>query len=378
VRQNYHGRAKISMSCKKKVIIVTPDCFLDVDLPIVKELVKYIRILWIVTFAYSPVKNRIYNINEVKEFSKVHNINLKVFEFNFRKRNPMHLYYAFQIAITIKQFRPSTVYFNNFGNLFLPVINKLMNRKLRHIVAVHDYKWHTNMDTFKHIMFEKIVFRIYNNFQFFSNTQLQQFEIKYQNKHCTRIPLPLKEFGEPGEISKKNKYCSFLFFGTVHHYKGLDILIDAGNKLNVKSNIKIIVAGQCDNADYYKNKVKNKAIFEFDNRIIPNVEIPNLFSSVDYVVLPYRQVTQSGPLLIALRYNSIPIVSNLPGFMEVLTPGTGLFFNSEDSESLKKIMVEAINLSANDKQKIKNSIKKLKEKNYSKELILNKYLNLLI
>ena len=73
--------------------------------------------------------------------------------------------------------------------------------------------------------------------------------------------------------------------------------------------------------------------------------MPDLFSKADYFIAPYREVTQSGPLLRAYNYDIIPIVSSEDGFTEYVDhKKTGFVFNNEDEFSLAEVMEDAIKL----------------------------------
>ena len=72
--------------------------------------------------------------------------------------------------------------------------------------------------------------------------------------------------------------------------------------------------------------IKNKNIFNLKIYYLNKNEFPDLFSSADYFILPYREVTQSGPLMLGFNYQILPIASNLRGFSEHIEDGKNGFF----------------------------------------------------
>ncbi|MEO6691040.1 MAG: glycosyltransferase, partial [Saprospiraceae bacterium] len=74
------------------------------------------------------------------------------------------------------------------------------------------------------------------------------------------------------------------------------------------------------------------------NEFIDYKEIHTLYSQNDVIVLPYKQVTQCGPLLIAYSEN-IPVICNrLEGFTEYVDDGSSGFLFDETAKSLSERM----------------------------------------
>ena len=107
---------------------------------------------------------------------------------------------------------------------------------------------------------------------------------------------------------------------------------------------KVKIVGHCRQWEsIYQPLIKYPEIFDLDIRMVPDSLIPQLFGSSHYLVLPYKAVTQSGPLRIAYGYNMPVIASDLEGFQESVVDGvTGLLFKSEDLQSLVNTMKECV------------------------------------
>lgn len=141
-------------------------------------------------------------------------------------------------------------------------------------------------------------------------------------------------------IDEKDFVC--LFFGGIDHHKGLDLLIQAFSHLPNKQGIKLLVAGKQQRnhlVDYKKladeANVYNNCIFKIE--LISTDEMALCFSAADLVVLPYRNIYQSGVLLMAMSYQKPVLVSDIPGMTEVIqTQHNGLTFRTEDIDDLAK------------------------------------------
>jgi glycosyltransferase involved in cell wall biosynthesis len=67
------------------------------------------------------------------------------------------------------------------------------------------------------------------------------------------------------------------------------------------------------------------------------------FARADIVVLPYRHVTGSGVVPVAMRYARPVIASDLPGFRETVVPGvTGWLAHPQDTGHLASLIRERL------------------------------------
>jgi glycosyltransferase involved in cell wall biosynthesis len=103
----------------------------------------------------------------------------------------------------------------------------------------------------------------------------------------------------------------------------------------------------------------------------------DLFSQSDFFIAPYREVSQSGPLLRAYNYKIIPIVSDEPGFLEYVENSiTGFLFKNEDCHDLARVMDEAIELSLEQRKLMLKNIEEMKELEFSIERVASKYVDM--
>jgi glycosyltransferase involved in cell wall biosynthesis len=76
---------------------------------------------------------------------------------------------------------------------------------------------------------------------------------------------------------------------------------------------------------------------------IDNNMLINIFSHAHYLVLPYRDGTQSGPLMIAYNHNLPVIASNIDSFKELVHDGiTGSLYDRTKKKGLEEILEAAI------------------------------------
>jgi glycosyltransferase involved in cell wall biosynthesis len=124
----------------------------------------------------------------------------------------------------------------------------------------------------------------------------------------SKIPKPdaKKELGISPE-----QYV-LLFFGIVRPYKGLETLLHAMADLSSKGIKPILVVA----GEFWQDKSTLLRLIErlkltehvfFEDRYIPDQELPTYFSAADIFVAPYKKGTQSGAVKLALGFN-LPII----------------------------------------------------------------------
>ncbi|MBQ9475321.1 MAG: glycosyltransferase [Bacteroidales bacterium] len=143
------------------------------------------------------------------------------------------------------------------------------------------------------------------------------------NNFGTAIP---KEEAEE-ILGIKHGRKNLLFFGLIRDYKGLDILIEAFDRLG--PNFELIIAGEpYGSFEKYQRQMDaspgRKRMHVFP-RFIKDSEVKNFFSAADVCVLPYKSATQSGISAISYQFDVPLIVTDVGGLKETVgESGTGL------------------------------------------------------
>jgi glycosyltransferase involved in cell wall biosynthesis len=164
--------------------------------------------------------------------------------------------------------------------------------------VLHDLKFFSNKPT------KLIAHPLYDNF----GEKVDKIEAR------RKLQLP-----EKGEI--------FLFFGFIRKYKGLDLLIQALEEVDM-TNKYLLIAGE-----YYAEEEEIKAIIKrFKDKdhiiehthFIKNEDVRLYFSAADLVIQPYRNATQSGVTPLAYHFEVPMIVTNVGALPDLVPPGIGL------------------------------------------------------
>ncbi len=357
----------------KTCAYITSDFFLDVDYPVVRELNRHFSLKWIVFIKIG--QNARYSVEEVSDFAKRNSIELEIKRITARYRSIRQLMLDCKTVRELKKLKADIYYFQAFFDPYLPIFSRLFLNNRKIVVGIHDVVPHKRFRSKILRLNELLYFSMFRNYHLYSENQKYIFENTIHGENILLAKLTLKDFGPAKQIIRRDK-INFLFFGVIQYNKGLDYLIQASNKLSEEyDNFRVTIAGKCDDFNPYFNLINNRSIYDLFIKVIPNQEIPELFANADYLVLPYRDVTQSGPLLIAYNYNLPVIASNFPGFSEYITDSiNGYLFNSNDFESLYEVMKKVLNLSSENRSAVKVNLAKFVEDEISLDSIVSKYI----
>jgi len=112
-----------------------------------------------------------------------------------------------------------------------------------------------------------------------------------------------------------------LFFGQLHPYKGVEELLTALPRVPSQPPVTVVVAGRCTERDLAERlrALARVSPHQVELRLewIPDSELAELLSDADVVVLPYRRITTSSSLMLAMGYGRPVLIPDLPAFAEL-------------------------------------------------------------
>jgi glycosyltransferase involved in cell wall biosynthesis len=133
-----------------------------------------------------------------------------------------------------------------------------------------------------------------------------------------------------------------LCFGLMRPYKGLDVLIEAWRGIEaIAPGAELWIAGM-PRMDISKLKAAAPSSVRFDARFIGDEELPAYFQRADLVVLPYRDIDQSGVLFTALAFGKPLLLSDVGGFPEIAATGAARTVPAGDPVALRGALGELL------------------------------------
>jgi glycosyltransferase involved in cell wall biosynthesis len=129
-----------------------------------------------------------------------------------------------------------------------------------------------------------------------------------------------------------------LCFGLMRPYKGIDVLLRAWRGIE---GAELWIAGmpRMDIAPLVEAAPPGVRFFP---RFIGDAELPAFFRAASLVVLPYREIDQSGVLSTALAFGKPLLLSDVGGFPEIAATGAAQLAPAGDAQALHGALAELL------------------------------------
>jgi len=145
--------------------------------------------------------------------------------------------------------------------------------------------------------------------------------------HLRDVP---DERGLPAELAAVDTPV-VLFFGLLRPYKGLDVLLDAWRAAGLDAELWIVGMPRMDIAAL---RAAAPPSVRWVSRFVADSEVAAYFRRADLVVLPYREIDQSGVLFTALAFGAPLVLSDVGGFAEIAADGAATLVAPGDADAL--------------------------------------------
>ncbi|HWB69554.1 MAG TPA: glycosyltransferase family 4 protein, partial [Solirubrobacterales bacterium] len=155
--------------------------------------------------------------------------------------------------------------------------------------------------------------------------------------YLTRLPeekpLPTELQGAHGPV--------VLFFGLLRPYKGIDVLLEAFRRLE-GAELWIVGNPRMDVEPLRRAALGAGGRVRFLTRFVEDAEIPQIFRRADVLVLPYRDIEQSGVLYAGLAFGKPMVLTDVGGFPELAAQGAARLVAREDPGALASALEELV------------------------------------
>jgi D-inositol-3-phosphate glycosyltransferase len=155
----------------------------------------------------------------------------------------------------------------------------------------------------------------------------------------------------PGEAKRqlglREDEKAILFFGHITPYKGLEYLVTAFQQASAQNPTwRLIIAGRTKNCESYWTPIRQAIQKDVeDGRIllrtdfIPDDEAELYFKAADVLVLPYRNIYQSGVLFLGYSFGLPVLAADVGGLKdEIVEEETGFVFRPEDPADIVRVI----------------------------------------
>jgi glycosyltransferase involved in cell wall biosynthesis len=142
---------------------------------------------------------------------------------------------------------------------------------------------------------------------------------------------------------------AILFFGRIRPYKGIEYLLDAFRLLSTDEqvNYRLIIAGEPKKgSEEYLHEIQRSVKRDFSAgqvilriQFIPDEEMELYLKGADVLVLPYKEIFQSGVLFLAYSFGLPVVATDVGSFREEIVEGsTGFLCKPGDPAELAKAL----------------------------------------
>src|SRR5271165_1998565 len=254
------------------------------------------------------------------------------------------------------------ILWNNKFELFDRTILMLYYKALGKIIAFTAHNVNQAQRDAKDSWLNRVTLKIQYRLcvHIFVHTQKMKDELCWQfavaEKAVTVVRFPINNASPDTELmsaeAKRRLGLSadekaILFFGRVRPYKGVEYLLDAFRVLSAhkRTNYRLIVAGEpIKGCEDYLQEIQRSVGSEFDReqviwrtKFIPDDEVEVYFKAADVLVLPYKEIFQSGVLFLAYAYGLPVIATDVGSFREEIVEGsTGFLCKPGDPADMAK------------------------------------------
>lgn len=266
---------------------------------------------------------------------------------------------ACRVAKLVRRLRPDVVHLHSTNQIALAYLILLRAIGARIVVTAHVVTAHerSTIQDAVHRAIHRLSPRVIAHSAFDRGRLIREFRM-----HPDRVALiPHGEYGfferDAPAVDRLEARRSLgldpddevvLFFGYIREYKGLDVLLDAWLAVAAaRPRARLVIAGDPVRLEPTRRALLEMtaarlgAIHRFE--YVPFTEVPRYFAAADLLALPYRHVSQSGVLFLALALG-LPVVATRVGALpEVLTDGeNGLLVSPESPAELASVIVRAL------------------------------------
>ncbi|HEX8621007.1 MAG TPA: glycosyltransferase family 4 protein [Allosphingosinicella sp.] len=194
------------------------------------------------------------------------------------------------------------------------------------LLTVHDSQRHIGEESWAMDQLEGRLMRVADHIAVLSSYAGEVLRARLGDARPIHVVVPglVMDSTPPGppKPPPSGRPMRFLFFGRIHAYKGLDLLLDAWRtvKRDTGLPIRLTVAGSGDISPY-RSRLEECPDVELVHGWISDERMAQLFDEHDVNVLPYREGSLSATALAGMWAGMPAIATPIGGFAEQIKGG---------------------------------------------------------
>jgi alpha-maltose-1-phosphate synthase len=250
-----------------------------------------------------------------------------------------------QMASIVSQFKPDVVHFQGWSPLltpFLPIF-----KRFPIVYSWHDPVAHAGDESWAMDVTQKILVKAADRIVVLCDAMgtlaqsihpaiSEKLRVVHHGIFNCYVDGPEER---PSPLDPDDKFI--LFFGRVAPYKGVEDLCQAFTAMRDHPEYKLVIAGKHIYPVSTPRELGSRLVVL--NERISNNQLRYLFRHCALVVLPYRDATQSGVLMLAYAFGRPVLCTRVGGVTEMVEQGvTGLTVPPANPRSLAEALEQAL------------------------------------
>jgi glycosyltransferase involved in cell wall biosynthesis len=262
-------------------------------------------------------------------------------------------------AVAILKKRPQLLIYSHWHPFFAPALTGVVRAMKERRPSLDVVGLLHNVEPHERFPFQKTLTRRLLGLTDIPVVLSSQTEGEYRDWMPGRRPVrlfhPVYDQNPPeksvAELRRKHGFAGtdrvLLFFGFIREYKGLDVLIEALNLLDLQAlRIRPLIVGEFyidKNALLRRIRNDHLPYYEIIDRYVSQSEAAEYLALSDAMMLPYRSASQSGILSNAVNFHLPVVCADLPGLTDHIADGVnGLVHRREDPIDLARAITQFV------------------------------------
>jgi len=299
---------------------------------------------------YTSFNQTVVSSTITKEEIQLYNFK-KINLFNYSKSNMLTISFIKKVIVQINKEKPDCIFF--YGeNPIHAIISMIVHDNIKIFSHIADPKPHSGGNiVYKLLYFISKIILIKRSKKILLASKTVRIDFihffkfwvnkSYLIHHSGILMLAnlysLKDDVERTRRSKNKKKYTFIFFGRIVKYKGLDRLINGFNEVSRNKDVTLMICGRGNIP-----KVNNTKII-IKNEFLPYTELLKYISESEAVVLPYLNASGTHTIQISNSLG-VPVLATKVGcFKDYISDGiNGSFISQPTKESISDALLSFI------------------------------------
>ncbi len=240
------------------------------------------------------------------------------------------------LSTLINESRNPVIYLPAFHPWNIIIMQWAHTHSIPVYLTIHDYRTHTGEKSRLTEYIQKKCIALAHQVIFLTQyVKSQAIDDDPKNKvdvsKYNVVPHPILSAGGINSLPY-NPQPRLLFLGRQVSYKGLDLLLEAIKGTAISG---LTIAGSGNDK---RLKKSSDPRVTYINAFLSQVEITNLLTTHEVLILPYKEASQSGIITLGISAQMVMIVTELGGIMEQV-PKNGAVTCKPTVESLKAAII---------------------------------------